>query len=48
MRRSGVQKEVLSLYKSFMKEVKLKPKESQDQIREVIRKKFRDNMSIPR
>lgn len=48
MVKSVIQKQVLSLYKSFMKTARLKPIENQEEIKKVIREKFYQNISMPK
>lgn len=46
MRHSGLQKEVLKLYKDFMKVVVKKPEPSQTALREYVRSQFKEKAKL--
>ncbi|KAK2785427.1 hypothetical protein FQN51_003799 [Onygenales sp. PD_10] len=46
MRLSGLQREVLSLYRTALREIRKKPAESQDNFKQFARQEFRKNLSI--
>ncbi|KAK2812370.1 hypothetical protein FQN50_001369 [Emmonsiellopsis sp. PD_5] len=46
MRLSGLQREVLSLYRTALREIRKKPVESQDNFKQFARQEFRKNLSI--
>ena len=48
MSRSGVQLEVLRLFRGFMKEVKRKSPESREQFRQVVYARFYQDAKIPK
>ncbi|PGG96635.1 hypothetical protein AJ79_09508 [Helicocarpus griseus UAMH5409] len=43
---SGLQREVLALYRHALREIRKKPKESQDNFRQFARNEFRKNIDI--
>jgi len=47
-RPSGFQRQVLSLYRAFMKETRKRPAEQRDQFAAVIRQKFKEKKNEPR
>ena len=46
--KSGVQRQVLLLYKDFLKEISLKEFDSQKRFKEYIRSEFKRNLEIPK
>ncbi|EEH37949.2 hypothetical protein PAAG_00870 [Paracoccidioides lutzii Pb01] len=46
MKLSGLQREVLALYRHALREIRKKPKESQDNFKRFARQEFRKNMNI--
>ncbi|KAK2750257.1 hypothetical protein FQN55_002402 [Onygenales sp. PD_40] len=46
MRLSGLQREVLSLYRTALREIRKKPAESQENFKQFARQEFRKNLSI--
>lgn len=47
-KKSGVQKQILGLYKSFMRELKHKPLEQRNSFKIHIRQQFKDKKDVPR
>jgi len=47
-KKSGVQKQVLGLYKSFFRELKHKPLDQRDAFKTHIRQQFKDKKEVPR
>jgi len=45
---SGLQKQVLSLYRQILRAVKQKPEETRAQMRDVAREEFRKHQGLPR
>lgn len=48
MSRSGVQMEVLRLFRGFLKELRRKPEDARPQFREVIYARFYQDAKIPK
>ena len=48
IRHSGLQKQVLELYRSFLVAIREKPREAQPGFRALVRAEFDKNMRIPR
>jgi hypothetical protein len=46
VRHSGLQKEVLRLYKDFLKVIKKKPASSQTALREYVRSQFKEKAKL--